>query len=37
MRRTLTLDDDAAALLKRVQKAHKTGQKAVVNEGLRRG
>lgn len=37
MRTTLTLDDDVAALLARVQKARKAAQKAVVNEGLRHG
>ena len=37
MSTTLTLDDDVAALLTRVQKARKAPQKAVVNEGLRQG
>lgn len=37
MRTTLTLDDDVAALLKRVQRRRRWGLKAAVNEGLRRG
>ena len=37
MRTTLTLDDDVAALLTRVQRALKAPQKTVVNEGLRNG
>jgi len=37
MRTTLTLDDDVAALLARVQKARKAPLKTVVNEGLRQG
>jgi hypothetical protein len=37
MRTTLTLDDDVAALLRRVQEARKVGLKDVVNEALRQG
>jgi hypothetical protein len=37
MRTTLTLDDDVAALLKRVLARRKDGLKAVVNEALRQG
>ena len=37
MRTTLTLDDDVAALLKRVLARRKEGLKAVVNEALRHG
>jgi hypothetical protein len=37
MRTTLTLDDDVAALLKRVLARRKDGLKAVVNEALRHG
>ncbi|TMQ14580.1 MAG: DUF2191 domain-containing protein [Candidatus Rokuibacteriota bacterium] len=37
MRTTLTLDDDVAALLKRVLSRRKAGLKAVVNEALRVG
>lgn len=37
MRTTLSLDDDVAALLERIQKATKKGLKETVNEGLRRG
>jgi hypothetical protein len=37
MRTTLTLDDDVAALLRRVRKGRKTGLKETVNEALRRG
>ena len=37
MRTTLTLDDDVAALLKRVARSRKAGFKDTVNEALRRG
>ena len=37
MRTTLTLDDDVAALLRRVQSDRKASLKDVVNEALRRG
>ena len=37
MRTTLTLDDDVAALLKRVLARRKDGLKAVINEALRQG
>jgi hypothetical protein len=37
MRTTLTLDDDVAALLKRVIARRHEGLKAVVNEALRQG
>jgi hypothetical protein len=37
MRTTLTLDDDVAALLKRVLARRKEGLKVVVNEALRQG
>jgi hypothetical protein len=37
MRTTLTLDEDVAALLARVQKARKASLKAIVNEALRQG
>jgi hypothetical protein len=37
MRTTLTLDDDVAALLKRVLARRPGGLKAVVNEALRLG
>ncbi len=37
MRTTLTLDEDVAALLKRVRKARKGNLKQVVNEALRHG
>jgi hypothetical protein len=37
MRTTLTLDDDVAAMLGRVQKARKATLKDVVNEALREG
>jgi hypothetical protein len=37
MRTTLTLDDDVAALLARVQKDQDTTMRDVVNEALRRG
>ncbi|HEY3997628.1 MAG TPA: hypothetical protein VGO93_02105 [Candidatus Xenobia bacterium] len=37
MRTTLTLDEDVAALLKRVQKKRKLGLKETVNQALRRG
>ena len=37
MRTTLTLEDDVAALLSRVQKARKLGLKEAVNDGLRNG
>ena len=37
MRTTLTLDDDVAAMLARVQKRHEAPLKKVVNEGLRHG
>ena len=37
MRTTLTLDDDVAALLKRVLSRRKDSFKAVVNEALRQG
>jgi hypothetical protein len=36
-RTTLTLDDDVAALLARVQKARKESLKTVANEALRQG
>jgi hypothetical protein len=37
MRTTLTLDDDVAALLKRVARTRNARLKEVVNEALRRG
>lgn len=37
MRTTLTLDDDVAVLLARVQKARKAGLKDTINEALRQG
>lgn len=37
MRTTLSLNDDVAALLRRVRKARKAGLKTVVNEALRQG
>ena len=37
MRTTLTLDDDAAALLERVRKARGLGLKKAINEALRLG
>ncbi len=37
MRTTLTLDEDVAALLKRVAKRRRTSFKSTVNEALRRG
>jgi hypothetical protein len=37
MRTTLTLDDDVAALLRRIQSERKASLKEVVNEALRRG
>lgn len=37
MRTTLTLDDDVAAALKRLQKARSLGYRDLVNEALRRG
>jgi hypothetical protein len=37
VRTTLTLDDDVAALLARVQKARGASFKQVVNEALRQG
>jgi hypothetical protein len=37
MRTTLTLDDDVAALLKRVLGRRKEGLKVIVNEALRHG
>jgi hypothetical protein len=37
MRTTLSLDDDVAAMLARVQIARKTSLKQVVNEALRQG
>lgn len=36
-RTTLTLDDDVAALLARVQKARKESLKTVANQALRQG
>jgi hypothetical protein len=37
MRTTLTLDDDVAALLRRVQETRKVSLKDAVNEALRQG
>lgn len=37
MRTTLSLDDDVAALLRRVLKARKASLKEVVNQALREG
>jgi hypothetical protein len=37
MRTTLTLDDDVAALLRRVMASQKASLKAVINEALREG
>jgi hypothetical protein len=37
MRTTLTLDDDVAALLRRVLARRKEGLKSVINEALRQG
>lgn len=37
MRTTLTLDDDVAALLRRVRQARKANLKDVVNEAMRQG
>lgn len=37
MRTTLTLEDDVAALLERVQKSRKMGLKETINEALRNG
>jgi hypothetical protein len=37
MRTTLTLEDDVAALLARVQAARRSSLKEVVNEALRQG
>lgn len=37
MRTTLTLDDDVAAMLRRLQKEQGTSFKALVNDALRRG
>jgi hypothetical protein len=37
MRTTLSLDDDVAALLRRVLKARKASLKVVVNQALREG
>ncbi len=37
MRTTLSLDDDVAALLARVQKARRLSLKQLVNEALRQG
>ena len=37
MRTTLTLDDDVAAILKRLTKTRRTRLKDLVNEALRRG
>lgn len=37
MRTTLSIDDDVAAVLRRVRQTRKASLKAVVNEALRRG
>ena len=37
MRTTLTLDDDVAALVRRVREARKASLRDVVNEALRQG
>ena len=37
MRTTLTLDDDVAARLERLRKAHDARLKDLINEALRRG
>jgi hypothetical protein len=37
MRTTLTLDDDVAAALLKIQKARKASLKTIVNEALRHG
>jgi hypothetical protein len=37
MRTTLTLDDDVAALVRRLRQERRLGLKEVVNEALRRG
>jgi hypothetical protein len=37
MRTTLTLDEDVAALLRRVQEARKASLKELVNDALRQG
>ena len=37
MRTTLTLDDDVAALLKRLKRSHKASLKQIVNQALRTG
>jgi hypothetical protein len=37
MRTTLTLDDDVAALLRRVREARRASLKDVVNQALRQG
>jgi len=37
MRTTLTLDEDVAAILKRLRKRRDAGLKDLVNEALRRG
>jgi hypothetical protein len=37
MRTTLTLDEDVAALLARVQRTRKASLKAIINEALRQG
>jgi hypothetical protein len=37
VRTTLTLEDDVAALLSRVQKTQKLGLKDAINHGLRNG
>ena len=37
MRTTLTLDEDVAALLRRIQEARKASLKEVVNDALRHG
>ncbi len=37
MRTTLTIDDDVAAILKRVRRSRKASLKAIINEALRSG
>ena len=37
MRTTLTIDDDVATALKRIQKTHNISYKALVNQLLRQG
>lgn len=37
MRTTLTIDDDVAALLEQLRKAHNASLKGLINEALRRG